>query len=61
MKPKHSIPIIRFKHFKLKPKYKMGDWNKDNTKRFWAYIKGAEAWVTPERFNKAREKSRWWK
>jgi hypothetical protein len=59
MKPKHSL--IRNRRFKLKPKYKMGDWNKDNTKRFWAYIKGAEAWVSPERFNQAREKARWWK
>jgi hypothetical protein len=43
----------------FKPKYKMGDWNKDNTLRFWAYMKGAESWVTPERFDKARAAMHW--
>jgi hypothetical protein len=59
MQPKHRL--IRNRRFKLKPKYKMGDWNKDNTKRFWGYSNKTEMWVSPERFLAARNKMQWWK
>jgi len=47
------------RHYTIK--HKMGDWNKDQTMRFWAYMKGSEAWVTPEKFDIARAKMIWWK
>ena len=35
---------------------KRGDWNADMSMRFWGYCKGVAAWMTPERFDAAKEK-----
>lgn len=39
---------------------RQGDWNKNKSKQFWAYLKGKEMWVTPERFKDAMDNMRWW-
>jgi hypothetical protein len=33
-----------------------GEWKADLSMRFWGYCKGREAWMTPERFDAAKEK-----
>ncbi len=33
-----------------------GEWNPDLSMRFWGYCKGMEAWMTPSRFDAAKEK-----
>jgi len=39
-----------------KVKLKRGQWNKDQTKQFWAYHPtGKEMWVTPARLEDTRE------
>ena len=40
---------------------KQGDWNKDQTKRFWKYhkpSKNGEWWLTPEKFDQYRLRSK---
>lgn len=37
-------------------RFSRGEWNADMSMRFWGYSKGMEAWMTPERFDAAKEK-----
>lgn len=41
-------------------RYRRGDWNPEGTKRFWGYIKGAEGWLSPERFEESRARTTYW-
>jgi len=44
----------------ISSRFKRGDWNAGRTKQFWGYIKGAEGWLSPEKFKDAQERTKYW-
>lgn len=42
-------------------RYRRGDFDPTGRLRFWSYVRGAEGWLTHEKFAEAMERDRFWR